>query len=302
MSLIGWTNVFALAVLCAITSNAEGFQIGTRLNEGRATSIHINQRIKSTCKSESSLFIQSQFALQQHQASQDEETSSGYRFLGRGKDAIVRLGCVLVSPAEEFHHFLRESAVFIYSMGYDVNDVYVIRGVIIDHPTPFTMDEMIAQNELPPTSLNDDIDNISDDADESVSSFSVLRNPIFRGGDLGDGASVAMFHSDTELANSCDLPMIGTSGIYQGGLESALQSSSSPSTSNLDPNRCKFFFHYMEFTEMELENLLNDPQGDGDSWSSIEVPTDVILESDYDRGEAWARLRNKIKTLEEQES
>jgi hypothetical protein len=44
--------------------------------------------------------------------------------------------------------------------------------------------------------------------------------------------------------------------------------------SGFDYDRCKLFFNYMEFTEKELENMLEDPQGDGDAWVSVEVVRD----------------------------
>jgi hypothetical protein len=46
---------------------------------------------------------------------------------------------------------------------------------------------------------------------------------------------------------------------------------------------------------IELENMLQDPQDDGDAWISVEVPPEIVLYSDYGRGEAWARLRNAVR-------
>ena len=67
------------------------------------------------------------------------------RFLGKGDRAIVRTGCVLVAPVHEYHHYYRKAAIFIHAMGEDDDKggVYVVRGVILDHPTPFTVGEMI---------------------------------------------------------------------------------------------------------------------------------------------------------------
>ena len=97
------------------------------------------------------------------------------RYLGSGEDAIVHPGCVLVklphakiayctllyhfkinnicmtsihyftfkvAPGHEFDHFLMKSAVYIYAIGLDDNEDMVIRGVIIDHSTAFTIAEM----------------------------------------------------------------------------------------------------------------------------------------------------------------
>eukprot|EP00980_Cylindrotheca_fusiformis_P018646 scaffold6200_cov118-Cylindrotheca_fusiformis.AAC.8 len=210
--------------------------------------------------------------MQEPSSSSTSSSSSNIRFLGRGSNAIVRPGVVLLSPAEEFHHFLREAAVFIYAMGLDDNDVYVIRGAIIDHPTAFTIGEMLGESS---PAKNKDIP--------------VLSNLLYRGGDLG-GESVYMLHSDDSVAESANLEMIGTSGIYEGGFNHVLSASH-----EFDVDKAKFFFHYMEFTEQELENMLVDPQEDGDAWVSVEVPPEIVMSCDYDRGDCWARLRNAVR-------
>ena len=51
----------------------------------------------------------------------------------------------------------------------------------------------------------------------------------------------------------------------------------------------------MEFTEVELEKMLSIDHGGSDCWVSVEVPPDVVLDSDYDRGDAWAKLRNAVR-------
>ena len=189
------------------------------------------------------------------------------RFLGRGSNAIVRPGVVLLAPSEEYHHFLRKAAVFIYAMGEDDNDEYVIRGVIIDHPTAFTMGEM---------------------AEDSTNELKAFNNILFRGGEFG-GDSAFMLHSVDSLGKLTGSEAIGNSGIYQGGLEFALANNEP-----LDPEKVKFFFNYMEFTENELENMLEAHQTESDGWVAVEVPPELVLSSDYDRGDAWARLRNAI--------
>jgi hypothetical protein len=58
-------------------------------------------------------------------------------FLGKAANAIVRPGVVLVAPSFEFSTYLRESAVFVYAMGYDERlEADVIWGVVIDYPLP----------------------------------------------------------------------------------------------------------------------------------------------------------------------
>jgi hypothetical protein len=205
-------------------------------------------------------------------------TSPNIKFLGRGKDAIVRPGVVLVAPPDEYHHFLRESAVFIYAMGEDEHDVYVIRGVIVDHPTPFTMHEMMPAGQAV-------LDGQADDQ-QSVAKF--LKNLLYRGGELGD--AVFMLHSDQRLGEQADQEVIGSSGIYQGGLEHAQENNY-----EINPDRCKFFFSYMEFTEAEMNEMLENREDESTQWVSVEVPPDFVLNSEWERGEAWARLRNAVR-------
>jgi hypothetical protein len=117
-------------------------------------------------------------------------------------------------------------------MGIDDNDEYVIRGVILDNPTPFTMGEMM----------------------ESKASGGVYENLIFRGGESG-GQEAFCLHSTSTMG----LEEIGTSSIYQGGELDKIK----------DPSKVKFFFNYMEFLEHELEDMLEIIHEDGDGWTSV---------------------------------
>ena len=142
------------------------------------------------------------------------ESLGSVRFLGRGKDAIVRPGVVLLSPPEEFQHFLRQAAVFLYAMGEDDDGVFVIRGAILDDPTPFTMGEM---------------------AEQDGDVHEVFQNLIFRGGEFGSDAAY-MLHSDETLGEMTENEMIGTSGIFEGGLEYAIANKKS-----MDPEKINYF-------------------------------------------------------------
>mmetsp|Transcript_50738 Transcript_50738/g.122375 ORF Transcript_50738/g.122375 Transcript_50738/m.122375 type:complete len:275 (+) Transcript_50738:230-1054(+) len=191
-------------------------------------------------------------------------SSQSIRFLGKGPDAIVRPGAVLLAPAEQQDHFLRQAAVFVIDMGESDTGDYLIRAVVLDNPTPFTMGEMM------PTKR----------------SGGIYDNLIFRGGDTGskdEAEGCFCIHSFPELGRD----EIGTTGIYQGGDLNQMT----------DTNNVKFFFNYMEFTEQELEQLLEigHEAGDGDGWTSVEVPKEIVLSSDYDRGDAWSRLRNAVR-------
>jgi hypothetical protein len=151
-------------------------------------------------------------------------------------------------------------------MGEDDNGDYVIRGVIIDQPTPFTLQEMTDEN-------------------AAIANSPLGNNLLFRGGDKGkDG--VILLHDQEALGQS----LIGLSGIYQGGWDAALAACAA---GDADPDDFKIFFNYCQFTEAELDDLLQSDE-DGDGWMSVEVGADVILNPDWDRGDAWQRLRNAV--------
>ena len=60
--------------------------------------------------------------------SSNEDEPQRIRYLGSGKDAIIRPGVVMVAPNHEYDHFLMRSAVFVYAIGLDENQDVVIRG------------------------------------------------------------------------------------------------------------------------------------------------------------------------------
>jgi hypothetical protein len=193
---------------------------------------------------------------------------STVRLLGQGEHAIVRPGVVLVAPAHEYHHFYRQSAILIHAMGQDDDSGdYLIRGVILDHPTPFTLKEMIPQERIQKNPLGD--------------------NLLFRGGDKG-GDGVILIHNHKEFG----LPEIGTfSGLYQGGWDAALAACGNGTA---DVNDFKVFFNYCEFTEQEIEDLFRSKEDDGDCWASVEIDSDLVLSEEWDRGDCWKRIRNSI--------
>jgi hypothetical protein len=129
-------------------------------------------------------------------------------YLGKGSDAIVREGCVLLPPTDEYQNFLMRTALWVYSMGWDDdNQEQLNRCVGLDNPTPFTMAEMMMQDK-----------NNNDDTATSIQSSVLLQNLIYRGGNTG-GDVAMMFHSVSELERT----EIGHSGMYEGGLEAAIR-------------------------------------------------------------------------------
>jgi len=221
-------------------------------------------RRTGSASSSSCLFQQSSPASASDPPDDDWVVSGGVRFLGKGPRAIVRPGSVLVAPQHEFHHYYRQAAIFVYDMGEDDEGVYVIRGLILDHPTPFTLQEMIPGK-----------------FDNSPLGETLL----FRGGDKG-GDGVVLLHNRPELGQV----EIGGSGIYQGGWDAAVAAIEAKQS---DVDEFKAFFNFCEFSEDELEDLLESTE-DGDSWASVEVGTDIVLSDQWDRGDCWKRLRNAV--------
>ena len=201
--------------------------------------------------------------------------NNNIRFLGMGPNAIIRPGVVLIAPPDEFHHFYRQSAIFVYAMGEDetYNNTYVIRGTIIDHPTPFTLAEM----------MEDD-----DDTTKDVNALS--QNLIYRGGDRGED-SLFLLHNQPSVGAGTE---IGTSGIFEGGLRDAMAACHDGRAA---PEDFKFHFNYCEFTEDQLEQMLAD-----DPWISAEIPPKMILSAEWDRGDCWKQLRNSLRDHHQQEN
>jgi len=219
------------------------------------------------------------------------------RYLGKGDRAIIRPGVVMVAPGHESSHFLMKSAIFVYGVGVDgATGEHVTRGVIIDHPTAFTMGEM-----------------------GGGSVVGVLgNNVLFRGGDAGNDSALLLHCHGDKLATSGSSSggdgdsggdsggnnnndsggtppsPIGNSGLYEGGLQSAMDAADDGIVS---PDDFKFFFNYVQFTDNEIEGMLHMEDSAGDAWMSVEVPPDFVLNSDYGRGEAWTFLRNKIQQM-----
>jgi len=215
----------------------------------------------------------------------DTKTDRIIRYLGRGTNSIVRPGVVLVAPEHEYDHYLRRSVVFVYGIGSNEYGEHVTRGVIIDQPTAFTMGEMGGGSVVGP----------------------LAENILFRGGPVGND-SATLFHSfgknniegdndgindnyENSMMINCG-EMIGTSGIYEGGLSTAMERTSE----GIFPlNAFKFFFNYVEFTDRELLSILGDTDSDGDCWTSLEIESSFILDSDLYTADCWKYLRNKLK-------
>lgn len=179
------------------------------------------------------------------------------------------------------------SAVFLHAIGLNERNEHVTRGVIIDHPTAFTMGEM---------------------GGGSITGV-LAHNTLFRGGDAGRDTAM-LLHScggddggggggsnEDGTDDGIVIPggkQIGTSGVYEGGVRAAVDAADG---GLVDPGRFKFFFNYVEFSDGELESMLNAVDDEGDAWAAVEVPPELVLDSNFDRGDAWARIRNGIREM-----
>ena len=274
--MISQAVVFLLVLSVRVSFWATGFPLGSVLYHGRRSTSPLLFVDSSNCELRRRPILGSSGNLGREGESEQKETSSNplpqqqgrprteIRFLGKGPNAIVRPGVVLVAPAHEYHHFYRQAAIFVYAMGEDDEGVYVVRGVIIDHPTPFTLAEMM-------------------DHQPQVEENPLGRNLLFRGGDKGREGVILLHDRD-----GFGLSQIGTSGIFQGGWDQALKACQ---TKESTIENFKAFFNYCEFTEDEIEDLLADMQ-EGDGWVSVEVEPSFVLDPEWDRGDAWKRLRN----------
>ncbi len=207
-------------------------------------------------------------------ADSSDDISSKIRYLGSGDDAIIRPGVVLVAPKHEYDHFLMKSAVFVYAIGLDEDEDMVVRGVIIDHPTAFTISEMS------PNVMG-----------------SLSENLMFRGGRSGSDSAMLLHSAGGADGHVKGTDEIGSSGIYEGGVVSAMEAADAGLA---NPDQFKFFFNYMQFRENELDDMFQgvvDDDGKLDEWVSLEVPPEYVLDSDLERGEMWSKLRNIIRDI-----
>jgi Uncharacterized ACR, COG1678 len=222
-------------------------------------------------------------------------------YLGYGSDAVVRLGCVLVAPEHETRHFLRRAAIFVYAMGErpvdggrpqedDDETEYVIRGLILDQPTAFSLSEM-----MPGIDPSNGMANL----------------PIFRGGDTGQDGLILLQgrHDESGGRDATETTITATeisSGLYHGGWTEALAAAANDGALDNGSRKFKVFFNYCEFTEAQLEAMLGSSTGtsdeaansnDDDVWVSLVVPPDAVLNSEYGPGEAWASFRNAVTQM-----
>eukprot|EP00594_Rhizosolenia_setigera_P007899 CAMPEP_0178969988 /NCGR_PEP_ID=MMETSP0789-20121207/19222_1 /TAXON_ID=3005 /ORGANISM="Rhizosolenia setigera, Strain CCMP 1694" /LENGTH=272 /DNA_ID=CAMNT_0020656303 /DNA_START=5 /DNA_END=823 /DNA_ORIENTATION=+ len=266
------SRIFATVLSVSVLSSP----VRSFLNSAVARNTKFSTSTTSSSSCESSSFVVKSSRKDETWFDDKDINEYPIRFLGKGSNAIVREGVVLVAPKHEYHHFLMKSAIFIYAIGVNQFNEKVSRGVIIDHPTAFTMGEMA------PGAVYGPLGN----------------NILFQGGDQGPDTAI-MLHSrgdsiHSKIKDSPQMRVIGTSGIFEGGLQIALDEANE-GVSEVDD--FKFFFNYVEFTDAQMENMLDNEDSEGDAWFSVEVPPSLVLDSDLARGDAWRSLRNKVRDM-----
>jgi Uncharacterized ACR, COG1678 len=227
------------------------------------------------------------------------------RYLGKGVDAIVREGAVLLAPSHEFHHFYRQAAIFIYSIGTDIavqrdddddDETVLIRGLIIDHPTAYTVNEVLGDDDRFAGTAFGDANLVHRGGDKGRDGLILLHNVLPSSMMVNTTTSTTTIEITTNDDHDGDeqtptLQMIGKSNIYQGGWDQVVAACASGKATG---DNCKAFFNYCEFTEAELEDLLQSNE-DGDAWISVEVDSKILLSQEWQRGDCWRRLRNAVR-------
>ena len=120
----------------------------------------------------------------------------------------------------------------------------------------------------------------------------LVHKPLYQGGDQGNDSAM-MLHSQRQSGIGSGA-MIGTSCIYKGGVYAAMDL---VDDGKMDSEHFKFFFNHIEFSDADLEGMLAATDSDGDAWASLEVPSSIVLNNDFERGDGWSHLRNQIRQM-----
>ena len=189
-----------------------------------------------------------------------------------GSDS-VGTGCLLIAPKHEYNHFLMEQVVLLYE-----SDETGYRGVILERPTAFTVDEMVP----------------------GMDDFNV--NYLFTGGEDG-GRTVIMVHPhgedvDGEVAEAEDEQVkYGTtiensralgSGLFVGGVEEA---KAAVTQGLLPAEDFKFFFNHVRLSPLEVGAMI-----EGGGWRAVRLPnteTPKLVLRNGDFG-LWRTLRKRL--------
>jgi len=208
-------------------------------------------------------------------------SSNPITFLGKSSNNPLQPGTIITSPLYESSHWLKKCSIFLYSITKHYE--FVLKGVILDYPTAFTIGEM--SNSIP-----------------GVLSGNILLN----GGDVGSDKVIVLHPYDTKYimqdnklydndSTVCKGSYrIGDSNIYMGGLHDLTILAEKKL---IDSEKCQFVFNYVEFTEKQVkEIIMKEVKGDDDGWMSFNVrDVNLVLKQDLKRGDIWKKLRSWYK-------
>uniref|UniRef100_A0A7R9UID7 Uncharacterized protein n=2 Tax=Pinguiococcus pyrenoidosus TaxID=172671 RepID=A0A7R9UID7_9STRA len=151
------------------------------------------------------------------------------------------LGCVLLAPKEEYNHFLREAAVFIYEWDSFADDTEpMAKGVIVDQVTAFELGEMAPALEGTPLG----------------------GNKLYTGGEAGNNA-VIMMHEHEGIQGSRPIG----NGLFVGGVSHAQELVGSGA---LPASDFKFFFNHCVWTRLGLRSARWCREGPGLTMRELE--------------------------------
>lgn len=165
-------------------------------------------------------------------------------------------GAMLVAPDHEYNHFLMNQVIFIYEVSTNGDS----RGVILERPTAFTVDEMVPGFDM----------------------FS--SNRMFTGGEDG-GQSVIMLHNHSTLNGARSVG----SGIFCGGVVAAKDA---VAAGRLPHGDFKFFFNHVKLTNNEIRGMVDKGGWKVLCLSDQATPREVL--HNYESG-LWDTLRSISK-------
>ncbi|CAM9325324.1 unnamed protein product [Chrysoparadoxa australica] len=169
----------------------------------------------------------------------------------------LEAGSVLVASPDDYGHFTMKSVALVI----EVTDAGT-RAVCLDRGSPFTVGEMTGADIGP-----------------------LRENRLYRGGEDG-GTAVVMLHP-------YDLPgaeMVGRTGLFQGGLGSAVEAVSSGEAAPAD---FKFFFNFMEWQGQGLQEQIARGK-----WQLVSLSDEALLsQKPMVDQELWSTVRRRLKAM-----
>lgn len=169
-------------------------------------------------------------------------------------------GCVLVAPAEEYNHFMRNAVVFLHEWDpfAEGPDELMARGLIVDRVTAFEVGEMAP----------------------AFANTALGANRLFTGGD-GSFNSAVMIHKHEDIAGA---KPVGN-GLFVGGTLSAKQLVESGA---LPASDFKFFFNQCEFSRRNIQEMIDEG-----GWTVAWVSPELVMRQDLN-GRTWDFVRNAL--------